>query len=251
MKLQQEDLQTTTAAANARAGVHRHREAPAGKPSGFEFSALDELTSDTVARYDRQLHRTYANMALSRVLGQPLQDLLGRRPSESRDTPAARAYEAVLQEALNSAQERNYTYQYLSGDGRPVTSHIHIVPERDARGVVTSVLAIGRDVTALEASMRHLRVARSVAHMCTWEIDFGVQPPSVNVQGLEVFGLDEEHMDLSRFLALVPGDQLIARYSEQRGHLVEVLAVVDHRDRDEVSRGASRLGQRHDREPLS
>lgn len=154
-----------------------------------DFAVLDEHTSDTVTRYGRDLRRTYVNGALTRMMGQSECELIGSTPSDSRPTRAAREYEQFLHQVFKEGKERNCLYRWTDQWGRLRTSHLQVVPESDGQGEVVSLLAIGRDATHWHAAMRHLELSRRAAAICTWEVDFGSQPPLVHVQGSEIFGL--------------------------------------------------------------
>ncbi|MGX9566257.1 sensor domain-containing protein [Pseudomonas sp. CFBP 5748] len=122
------------------------------------FRTLAENTPDTIARYDRQGQRTYANPAFARMVGLPAQLLLGKRPSDSCAIPQLLAYEAVLQEVVRSGQPDEHELSWTGGNGDLITSHIRLVPERGSDGEVISVLAVGRDITQLRRAEQELRV---------------------------------------------------------------------------------------------
>lgn len=118
-----------------------------------EFRALVEHSPDLVARYDTDLRRTYVNPALVQLLGAEPATLLGHTPSELAGRPASQVapYEQALREVL------------ASGHGASIDFMMHatqiqwrLVPEHDASGRVASVLAIGRDVTAMMETQRQL-----------------------------------------------------------------------------------------------
>jgi len=122
------------------------------------FRTLAENTPDTIARYDRQCLRTYANPAFANMAGVSAATLLGKTPSHSSSAPEMLAYEAVLREVLHSGQPDEYELAWPGADGRLITSHIRIVPERVDDGEVVSVLAVGRDITHLRRTEQALRI---------------------------------------------------------------------------------------------
>ena len=119
-----------------------------------EFRALVENAPDLVARYDSACRRTYANPATAQRVGAPLDALLGTTPTELSDMPPdqAQRYERQLREVLASGDDASIDVSLL--DARSI--QFRLVAERDLHGGVVSVLAIGRDVTALMNTQRQL-----------------------------------------------------------------------------------------------
>ena len=122
------------------------------------FRTLAEHAPDSIARYDRDCLRTYANPALARMAGVPAAALLGKKPSHSSSAAEMLAYEAKLQEVLSSGQPNEYELTWPGADGELIVSQIRIVPERAAKGEVISVLAVGRDITELRRAEQELRL---------------------------------------------------------------------------------------------
>ncbi len=122
------------------------------------FRTLAEHTPDTIARYDRDCLRTYANPAFAHMAGVPVSALLGKKPSHSSNAAEMLAYEAKLLEVLHSGQAGEYELAWRAADDRLLISHIRIVPERAADGGVVSVLAVGRDITELRRAEQDLRI---------------------------------------------------------------------------------------------
>ncbi len=122
------------------------------------FRTLAEHTPDTIARYDRNLLRTYANPVFVRMIGLPVTEVLGKKPSHASSTPEILAYEATLLEVLRSGHPDEHELVWQGFDGRQLISHIRIVPERAADGEVTSVLAVGRDITGLRRAEQALKI---------------------------------------------------------------------------------------------
>ena len=122
-----------------------------------ESRMLVEQSPDTIARYDREGHRLYANPAFHRLA------LTASRPG--RVAVAAEycgeGYRAKLREALESGQEDEFECTWPAASGM-LTSLIRLVPEHDAAGEVCGVLSIGRDISALKATENHLRESRAL-----------------------------------------------------------------------------------------
>lgn len=201
-----------------------------------DFALLDDITSDTVTRYGRDLRRTYVNAAMARMMGQAEHELVGTTPSDTRPTKAAQTYEVFLRPVFGEGRERNCIYRWTDKWGRLRTSHIQVIPEADDQGQVVSLLAIGRDATHWHAAMRHLELARHAAFICTWEVDFCEQPPTVDVQGGGMFGLRVAAPGWPDFIGHVPPCQRRACYRKvlraaaKRQVCVEFEHVVTHAD---------------------
>ncbi|MDE2402065.1 MAG: EAL domain-containing protein [Burkholderiales bacterium] len=176
-----------------------------------EFRVLMENTPDVVTRYDRNCRRIYANSMLSKLTGLPVSDLLGVTPTQAHDTPETQGYQHVLQQALSTGESQECRYRWGAKGMSDSTFHMRIVPERDADGQVVSVLAIGRDISAFEASERRLEDAQRIARICHWEWDYTTRRAFISPVGLEVLGFTGiTSMSLSDFHAIVPIDERAA-----------------------------------------
>lgn len=123
-----------------------------------EFRALAENTPDTIARYDRECSRLFANRAFATLAGMPEDELLGKAPTTYSSSPAAFEYEARIRGVFQSGLVDEYEFSWPDRDGRPITSQVRIVPERNREGRIASVLCVGRDITKwkqYEAELLH------------------------------------------------------------------------------------------------
>ena len=121
-----------------------------------ESRTLIENSPDTITRYDRNVHRTYANPAFCASVGRSLGESLGKRPSEVPGGPNALIYEKKITEAISSGKSGQFELKWVSSDGQEQCAHIRLTPEIDRSGNVNSVLAIGRDLSdrmAFEATI--------------------------------------------------------------------------------------------------
>lgn len=118
-----------------------------------EFRALVEHSPDLVARYDAACRRTYVNPALAAALGLPAESLLGVEPSDVPHTPAGQA-----QDYMQHVRKVFETGENSSVDATIGASELQfrLVAEFGPLGEVSSVLAIGRDVSALVRTQRQL-----------------------------------------------------------------------------------------------
>lgn len=123
-----------------------------------EFRALAENTPDTIARYDRECSRLFANRAFAALAGMPEEELLGKAPTTYSSSPAAVEYEARIRGVFQSGLVDEYEFSWPDREGRQITSHVRIVPERNREGRIASVLCVGRDITEwkrYEAELLH------------------------------------------------------------------------------------------------
>jgi signal transduction histidine kinase len=122
-----------------------------------EFKTLVEHSPDTIARYDRQCHRIYANPAFRRLaLSSSASSAVTRTVEYCGET-----YLAKLHEVLDSGQADEFECSWQASAGLQ-TSLIRLVPESDAAGSVSGVLSIGRDISALKATESNLRESRTL-----------------------------------------------------------------------------------------
>ncbi|MGN6232008.1 MAG: sensor domain-containing protein [Trinickia sp.] len=105
-------------------------------------SLADNLPAN-VARWDRTGRYLYVNAVLERTLMKSAAQLIG---TEIRSTHAAIAA-AVAHVAATGEPVPCVGQTVLGADGEPRWHEVSLIPERDDRGEVVSVLAIGCDVT--------------------------------------------------------------------------------------------------------
>ncbi|TKC90301.1 EAL domain-containing protein [Trinickia terrae] len=121
-----------------------------------ESRTLIENSPDTIARYDRESRRIYANPAFCALAKCSLAEALGKRPSELPGGPNALIYEKIISDVVSSGKSAQFELRWAGKDGKEQCSHIRITPEVDRSGNVTSVLAVGRDLSdrmAFEATI--------------------------------------------------------------------------------------------------
>jgi len=111
------------------------------------FRTLIENSPDTITRYDRDFRRTYANPAFCAMAGCTLEEALGKRPSEFPGGADTLRYEYKIGEAISSGKRTQFELKWKGENGREQCSHISLTPEIDSSGNVSSVLAIGRDLS--------------------------------------------------------------------------------------------------------
>ena len=155
-----------------------------------EFRALVEHSPDLVARYDRDCRRTYVNPAFIRSLGIEEQRLLGSKPTELSDMPVeqAAAYEAAVRRVFASGQDTSV--DVAIGES---SIQVRLVPEQGLDGGTASVLAIGRDVTAMVDTQRRLTTLLDNLPDMVVRLDREGRYLYVNPAVTRMFGMPAEH----------------------------------------------------------
>jgi signal transduction histidine kinase len=146
LQLSQETLETRVAERTAALAT-----------SEQESRTLIENTPDTIARYDRNLRRSYINPAFRAMMPDGNNALLGKKPSEAPGGADAIRYEASLNEVFESGVNRHFELIWLGIDGVAHSSDIQLTAERDSSGIIISVLAVGRDITELNRSKDEIK----------------------------------------------------------------------------------------------
>ncbi|MCS6836657.1 MAG: PAS domain S-box protein [Anaerolineae bacterium] len=124
------------------------------------FRALVENNPDVIVRLDEDLRYIYANPALLRESGVPLEAVLGRTLYDiiGQHHPL----EDIARQVLETGQEQRAEFDYFG----PVDHRYYearLAPELDEAGKVRSVLMISRDITPLRRAQESLRLfARAV-----------------------------------------------------------------------------------------
>ncbi len=127
----------------------RKRAEAALAASEQHFRSLAENSPDNVVRYDRQCRARYYNPRMVQTLGVDTEKILGKTPVElgAGGLESDTEYEGHVRRVLESGEssDMELTLQHPGGGIR-----IHLIrfaAERDTKGDITGVLAIGRDIT--------------------------------------------------------------------------------------------------------
>lgn len=112
-----------------------------------EFRSLAENSPDNIARYDTGCRMIYVNPHLSRTLGIPVADLLGKTPLGKTTDGERYEYQEKIEQVLATGENAEIDI-ILPDNGQGKRHHnIRFIAERNDDGTVTGVLAIGRDIT--------------------------------------------------------------------------------------------------------
>ncbi len=112
-----------------------------------ELRTILENSPDTIARYDRECRRTFANPALGAMTDGGIAALLGKKPSEHPGGSQFEIYETKIKEVFTTGKEAQFDLEWAGKDGMETCIHIRLIPEYDLSGTVTSVLGVGRDIS--------------------------------------------------------------------------------------------------------
>jgi PAS domain S-box-containing protein len=127
----------------------RKRAEAALAASEQQFRSLAENSPDNVVRYDRQCRARYYNPNMLQTLGIGPEKILDKTPVElGADGPESYTeYEGHIRQALKSGESSDMELT-LHHPGGGISNHlIRFAAERDTKGDITGVLAIGRDIT--------------------------------------------------------------------------------------------------------
>jgi PAS domain S-box-containing protein len=134
-----------------------------------ESRTMIENSPDTIARYDRDCRRIYVNPAFSVLAKDGATALLGTKPSEYPGGPNSEIYEAKIKEVITTGEDAQFELKWLGKDGKEICSHIRLTAEWDLSGTITSVLAVGRDITELKRARNELNQAKENAELALAE----------------------------------------------------------------------------------
>src|SRR6266702_5830527 len=124
-----------------------------------QFRRLAESTPDIICRYDLQCRLVYANSGLAAILRRPLQELLGSTPTEHNSDPQFAAYQGALAATLETGAECTLEFTLQDGPNGMSYHQVRILAERGLRDEITSVLALGRDITERKKAEEHLHAS--------------------------------------------------------------------------------------------
>jgi len=166
----------------------------------MEFRALAENSPDPIFRYDRDFRRLYVNQAVATILDKPQEQLIGNTPADGATLVAEQG--KIMIAAIRQVFEQNEPGQveidFVALDGQHREYQMLLVPEHDAYGQVETVLAIGRDITAIRAVEQ--RLARSVSNLPGFVYSLHMSPEGefrftfVSPGVIQIFGLHQEEV---------------------------------------------------------
>lgn len=111
------------------------------------FRAMVENSPDVIIRYDLECRRTYVNPMAQLLMGKPLDEILGKTPSEYSPLPSSVEFEKLFARVVSEGKEIELESPYRTSEGEVRWGSQRIVPEFNAEGKVASIMVIGRDMT--------------------------------------------------------------------------------------------------------
>ncbi|GAB4087416.1 hypothetical protein GCM10028785_00850 [Hydrogenophaga soli] len=115
----------------------------------MEYRSLVENTPDTIARFDRNLRRTFANPALAAFYGQSIPNLLGKKAIQLPGGSVGEYIETQLMAILSTGQPTEFEYAWTNQEGVQTLNLVRATPEYNHQGAIESILTVGRDITEL------------------------------------------------------------------------------------------------------
>jgi PAS domain S-box-containing protein len=118
------------------------------------FAALAENARDIISRRDRNLRCTYINPAIEAHLGIPRTAFIGKT-IEEMETGFPGQLKDAFAEVLRLGEEQTFEFKHESPKGM---KHFHaiLIPEKDAEGLIDSILVISRDISTLKEIQKEL-----------------------------------------------------------------------------------------------
>jgi len=122
-----------------------------------EFSDMAEHSPDIIMRYDRQFRHVYVNSAVTKVVDIPPELWIGKTHAEIGFPSAlCRYWEEGIRSVFDSGLTRRDEFEIPARNGTAVIDW-QLIPERDGKGEVATVLAVSRDVTTIKRAEQELR----------------------------------------------------------------------------------------------
>lgn len=126
-----------------------------------ESRTLIENLPDNIIRYDTECKAIYVSPTMKRVYGDnAIAMIMGKTPNERAVHGfIPESYQKTLENVLASGEKAEIDMQTHSQSGEKQYHHLRFIPERDKKGEICSVLAIGHDITKrkqLENKMEYM-----------------------------------------------------------------------------------------------
>jgi PAS domain S-box-containing protein len=145
-----------------------------------EIIAIVEHSPDPIIRFDRKGRSTYLNPAFIKLTGGDMEALLGR-------TVHAAVEDGLVNAAEDEVETMERSLKTVCDTGKPLDFEttwslpggrrsfaIHLEPEFDALGNLTSVLSIGRDITERKLAEESVRESHQLLQLVLKTLPVGV-----------------------------------------------------------------------------
>ncbi len=142
-----------------------------------QFRNLAENSPDLIVRLDREVRCLLVNQSVADYTGIPVEEFIGRRPSELGILPAEPFLhlESTTEAVVASGKRRTIELMF-TGNSEKLILEWRIFPEFDEHKQFQSVLAIGRDITeskfateAIRNSEERLQLAVEATSLGYWD----------------------------------------------------------------------------------
>lgn len=111
-----------------------------------EFRSITENLPDNVVRFDKDGNYLYLNSTMEQTLGVKSSFVIGKNIQDI--VPEHTEVIKAIIEVQNSENgSLNIRQVVPSKNGNPQTHHIKLIAEKDEKGEIVSILAVGRDIT--------------------------------------------------------------------------------------------------------
>jgi diguanylate cyclase (GGDEF)-like protein/PAS domain S-box-containing protein len=120
------------------------------------FRMLAENSPNLIVRYDLDCRRIYCNPAYEEKFGLPGGMALNTMPEQLWRVAnySAAEYQSILRKVMTSGLSEKVLLEWNKADGSLVINDFHLVPEWDADGSISNVIAIGHDISVLKQQQR-------------------------------------------------------------------------------------------------
>ncbi|BBP01765.1 sensor domain-containing diguanylate cyclase [Sulfuriferula nivalis] len=123
----------------------------------LEWRTLVENSPNTISRYDQDCRRIYANPAFCAISEGGKAALLGKAPTEHPGGENMAQYEEKIRSVFATGENVEFELNWTGKNQQEFCSHIRLTAEYDLNGVVTTVLAVGHDISELNAQRQKIR----------------------------------------------------------------------------------------------
>lgn len=188
-----------------------------------EIKTIVENSPDPIARYDREFRRTYVNPAFIKVSQVPPAALIGKKMGSmlhegivNLAVEEVDLFQRSLQQVLDTAKPLDFEGTWPLPSGH-LCFDIHLEPEFDAQGQLTSILAISRDITKLKEGEAKIRQIESELARVSRVTIIGELTTSIAHEVNQPLGAMANNADaVNRWLAATPPNLDEARSAVQR-----------------------------------
>lgn len=226
-------------ATRAAAELERDRSDRILRKREYEFRTLAESLPDNIVRYDRNGRTVYVNPILEKTLATGASAMIGTTIRELNPDGSFESYAQAVDNALASGENSELEILVPNPNNEQIVHQIRIIAERDEQNKVTSVLAIGRDITerkraeeTIKKSEAQLNEAQRIAQIGSWELDIANNILRWSDEIFRIFEIDPKEFGASyeAFLdAIHPDDREVVNTAYSNSLVNRTPYAIDHR----------------------